>query len=73
MWGYWTGRDFGDEEDPIICPYNPELLLGAPIGMFHCPICGEMQLAGNRHLLPEDYVLTGLVIVLQDKPEDIDC
>jgi hypothetical protein len=23
--------------------------IGAPIGMFHCPLCGEMVLAGMPH------------------------
>ena len=30
------------------CPHREECLSlkGAPIGMYHCPICGEMVLAG---------------------------
>lgn len=35
------------------CPYDPRKLAGEPIGMFHCPLCGEMQLAGMEHLPPE--------------------
>jgi hypothetical protein len=31
------------------CPYDPRELAGAPIGMFHCPECGEMVLAGCPH------------------------
>lgn len=31
------------------CPEKPELLKGAPIGMYHCPICSMMLLAGGRH------------------------
>ena len=36
------------------------LLKGAPIGMFHCPECGEMILAGVPHInydidIAEDY------------------
>ena len=30
------------------CNYKPELVTGA-IGMFHCPECGEMILAGMPH------------------------
>ena len=30
------------------CTFKPELVSG-PIGMFHCPECGEMQLAGMGH------------------------
>ena len=42
------------------CPYDPMLLKGAPIGMFHCPECGEMILAGVPHInydidIAEDY------------------
>jgi len=31
------------------CPFDPILYLGQPIGMFHCPICGEMVIAGLPH------------------------
>jgi hypothetical protein len=31
------------------CPYPTQHLLGVPIGMFHCPLCGEMVLAGQEH------------------------
>lgn len=31
-------------------PWHPEQLVGAPIGQYHCPYCGGMQLAGVRHL-----------------------
>ena len=36
------------------CP-DPRLLLGQPIGMYHCPECGEMQIAGMPHSLPDNY------------------
>lgn len=39
---------------PPTCPYDPGVLKGAPIGMFHCPLCGEMQIAGLAHLPPEE-------------------
>lgn len=44
----------GDEEiealiDEDRCPYEPEWLLGTPMGMFHCPVCGDMVLAGMPH------------------------
>ena len=35
------------------CPGRPEDLKGQPIGMYHCEFCGEMQLAGTTHLLPQ--------------------
>lgn len=31
------------------CPFDPKHLSGAPIGMFHCPLCGEMVIAGMDH------------------------
>lgn len=31
-----------------MCNYQPELVTG-PIGMFHCPECGKMVLAGYPH------------------------
>ena len=41
-------------EGPLFCSYDPRELAGKPIGMFHCPDCGEMQLAGYPHLPPDD-------------------
>lgn len=35
------------------CEGKPEELAGAPIGMYHCEVCGEMQLAGAYHLPPQ--------------------
>ena len=35
------------------CPEDPTLLLGQPIGMYHCPVCGAMQVAGIPHLPPD--------------------
>lgn len=32
------------------CTYDPRVMAGKPIGMFHCPECGCMQLAGLGHL-----------------------
>jgi len=31
------------------CPEKPEKLLGLPIGMYHCPYCGMMVIAGLPH------------------------
>jgi len=31
------------------CSYDPVKLKGEPIGMLHCPECGEMVLAGIPH------------------------
>lgn len=32
------------------CTGHPELLLGKPIGMYHCDKCHEMQVAGTFHM-----------------------
>ena len=31
------------------CDEKPELMVGAPIGQYHCPNCGAMVLAGIKH------------------------
>lgn len=31
------------------CTYDPRKLKDLPMGMFHCPECGEMVLAGVEH------------------------
>lgn len=40
------------------CPEDPKTLLGQPIGQFHCPFCGCMQIAGLEHMCdPESCLL----------------
>jgi hypothetical protein len=31
-------------------PWEPQQLVGAPIGQYHCTFCGAMVLAGMEHL-----------------------
>ena len=31
------------------CKHDPKQYLGMPIGMYHCPECGEMVVAGIEH------------------------
>ncbi len=31
-------------------PWDPQLLVGCPIGQYHCPFCGAMVMAGMPHL-----------------------
>lgn len=51
-WGEWQGR----RRKP--CHEQPILLTGMPIGQYHCPGCGDMQLASIPHLDPDpDYEL----------------
>lgn len=33
----------------VTCPHKPELLKGVPIGMYHCPCCGMIVIAGLPH------------------------
>lgn len=37
-------------------PWEPQQLVGAPLGQYHCPYCGAMVMAGMPHL---DYGPTG--------------
>ena len=45
-WGEWEGK----KRKP--CPEQPMLLAGAPIGQYHCPVCGMMVMASVPHLSP---------------------
>ena len=40
------------------CPYDPKDTADQPMGMYHCPLCGNVVVAGMDHsdysLLPED-------------------
>ena len=36
-----------------LCPEQPELCTGAPMGQYHCPSCGCMCVAGWPHF-PHD-------------------
>lgn len=31
------------------CTFDPSPLIGVPLGMFHCPSCGCMVVAGIEH------------------------
>jgi hypothetical protein len=31
------------------CTFDPRTYAGLPMGMFHCPVCGEMVIAGMAH------------------------
>ncbi len=50
----WGEHPDGRRRKP--CIGQPLMLVGAPIGQYHCDGCGEMQVAGMSHLPPdEDY------------------
>ncbi len=38
-----------DEVFPANCAEKPEELIGQPLGMYHCPDCGAMVVAGMHH------------------------
>lgn len=38
--------DMNEEKSPDYCPEKPERFAGQPLGMYHCPYCGEIQMAG---------------------------
>lgn len=44
-------------------PWDPQQLLGAPLGQYHCPYCGGMQVAGMEHadFTEDDLRTLGLV------------
>lgn len=31
-------------------PWDPQQLVGAPLGQYHCPYCGAMVMAGMPHI-----------------------
>lgn len=44
----------------MTCSYDPSGLIGVPLGMFHCPQCLEMVIAGMPH--PDYSILDDLEI-----------
>lgn len=32
-----------------MCPFDPSIYVNVPLGMFHCPLCGDMIVAGLPH------------------------
>jgi hypothetical protein len=41
----------------VACPEDPMALCGKPIGMYHCPDCGCMQVACCEHVCDPDECL----------------
>lgn len=58
------------------CPHDPCEFAGQPIGMYHCPECGEMVLAGMPHpdysLLEEEASLKEELDKVYGTKEDIE-
>ena len=42
------GRGLSEDVMKVICAHDPRKTVG-PIGMYHCPVCAEMVLAGMVH------------------------
>lgn len=40
-------------------PWDPQQLVGAPMGQYHCPYCGGMQVAGLEHMDWTDDPMSG--------------
>lgn len=38
-----------DDGTPCPWPWEPQQLVGVPLGMYHCPYCGSMVVAGQAH------------------------
>lgn len=45
----WITAPVNENGDRCPWPWDSEQLAGQPIGMFHCPFCGMMVMAGMRH------------------------
>ena len=51
--------EYASEGVVLDCPEDPRVLYLAPLGQYHCPVCGCMQLAGLPHI-HEDVCWLGL-------------
>lgn len=45
----------GELGEPCPWPWEPQQLKGAPLGMYHCPYCGTMVVAGTEHTDYKDF------------------
>ena len=59
----------------MTCSFDPKPYIGVPIGMFHCPECGEMVVAGMDHpnyaLLESEEVMKDLDLSTKTSQEVI--
>ena len=39
-----------ESNEPCPWPYDPQQLVGQPLGQYHCGYCGAMVIAGMPHL-----------------------
>ncbi|MEV0759609.1 hypothetical protein [Nocardia sp. NPDC050435] len=40
---------YGEDGQPCAWPWEPQQLVGVPLGQYHCPYCGSMVMAGIAH------------------------
>lgn len=52
------------------CTFDPTTVHGA-VGMFHCPDCGDMQIAGLPHIAMDDLDTSELKPVAGDDDSDL--
>jgi hypothetical protein len=45
-----TDAPRNDEGEVCPWPWEPQQLVGVPMGQYHCPYCGAMVVAGVAHL-----------------------
>jgi hypothetical protein len=50
-------------------PWDPQQLKGAPLGMYHCPYCGDMVMAGMDHVDYKDD--PDVIAVVQQEIKDV--
>jgi len=58
------------DKERVTCNHDPKEMTGKPIGMYHCPECGEMVIAGMEH--PDYSLLDEEAEALAMKQEHID-
>lgn len=46
----------------MTCPYDPTKVEGSS-GMYHCPLCGEMVMAGTAHPPSLDEILNDPLLI----------
>jgi NTP pyrophosphatase (non-canonical NTP hydrolase) len=57
---YYEGFESVSDDEQQECPEDPRRLEGQPIGMYHCPSCGCMVIAGMDHGPHDDGCWLGL-------------
>jgi hypothetical protein len=58
--------------EPCPWPWDPQQLVNAPLGQYHCPYCGGMQVAGIRHLDWREDPEHQRVLAEASKPRNLD-